>query len=163
MLCLASPVLPIPHVEKCKTVEELKSIVPGPDVCDVFVDGTHCRVQRPSEKTTRRMRYSGKKKTFTNNTNVYTNTGGVIIGISKSHVGSTGDITLLIEDPMPFGKWVESMREDSTPKEDRIRIWADRGYRGTGKDLPGATLMIPYKRSKKQDPDCRAKGAQSPS
>ena len=107
------------------------------------------RCRRPSEKTTRRMRYSGKKKTFTNNINVYTNTGGVIIGISKSSVGSTGDITLLREDPMPFGKWTESMRDEATPKEDRIRIWADRGYQGTGKDLPGATLMIPYKRSKK--------------
>ena len=136
-------------IAECETKEEFKKSVPGPDVGDVFVDGTHCRVQRPSEKTVRRMRYSGKKKTFTNNTNVYTNTGGIIIGISKSSVGSTGDITLLREDPMPFGKWAESMREDSTPKEDRIRIWADRGYQGTGKDLPGATLMIPYKRSKK--------------
>ena len=136
-------------IAECETKEEFKKSVPGPDVGDVFVDGTHCRVQRPLEKTVRRMRYSGKKKTFTNNTNVYTNADGVIIGISKSSVGSTGDITLLREDPMPFGKWAESMREDSTPKEDRIRIWADRGYQGTGKDLPGATLMIPYKRSKK--------------
>ena len=110
------------------------------------------------------MRYSGKKKTFTNNTNVYTNTGGVIIGISKSSVGSTGDITLLREDPMPFGKWTESMREDSTHKEDRIRIWADRGYQGTGKDLPGATLMSPLQEIQEtQDLDCRAKGAQPPS
>ena len=136
-------------IAECKTKEEFKKSVPGPDVGDVFVDGTHCRVQRPSEKTLRRMRYSGKKKTFTNNTNVYTNAGGIIIWISKRSVGSTGDIMLLREDPMPFGKWAESMREDSTPKEDRIRIWADRGYQGTGKDLPGATLMIPYKRSKK--------------
>ena len=136
-------------IVECETTEEFKEIVPGPDGGDVFVDGTHCRVQRPSEKTTRRMRYSGKKKTFTNNTNVYTNTGGVITGISKSSVGSTGDITLLREDPMPFDKWAESMRQDSAPKEDRIRIWADRGYQGTGRDLPGATLMIPYKRSKR--------------
>ena len=63
-------------------------------------------------------------------------------------MGSTGDITLLREDPMPFGRWAESMRDSSTPEEDRIRIWADRGYQGTGKDLPGATLMIPHKRSK---------------
>ena len=125
------------------------SPVCGPDGGDVFVDGTHCHVQRPTEKTTRRMRFSGKKKQFTNNTNVYTNADGVIIGISKSSVGSTGDITLLREDPMPFGKWTESMRDEATPKEDRIRIWADKGYQGTGKDLPGATLMIPYKRSKK--------------
>ena len=137
------------HVGKCKTVDEFKSVVPGPDGGDLFVDGTHCHVQRPSEKTVRRMRFSGKKKQFTNNTNVYTNTGGVIIGISKSSVGSTGYITLLREDPMPFGRWAESMRDEATPKDDRIRIWADKGYQGTGKDLPGATLMIPYKRSKK--------------
>ena len=137
------------EIAECKTVEGFKKRVPGPDGGDITVDGTHCPVLRPSEKTTRRMRFSGKKKQFINNTNVYTNTGGVIIGISKSSVGSTGDITLLREDPMPFGKWAESMREDSTPKEDRIRIWADKGCQGTGKDLPGATLMIPYKRSKK--------------
>ena len=72
-------------IAECETKEEFKKRVPGPTRGDVFVDGTHCKVQqqqqqqRPSEKTTRRMRYSGKKKTFTNNTNVYTNTGGVII------------------------------------------------------------------------------------
>ena len=137
------------EIAEYKTVEGFKKRVPGPDGGDITVDGTHCPVLCPSENTLRRMRYSGKKKQFTNNTNVYINTGGVIIGISKSSVGSTDDITLLREDPMPFGKWTESMRDEATSKEDRIRIWADRGYQGTGKDLPGATLMIPYKRSKK--------------
>ena len=63
-------------------------------------------------------------------------------------MGSTSDITLLMEDPMPLGKWAESMRYGSTPEEDRIRVWVDRDYQGISKDLPGATLMIPYKRSK---------------
>ncbi len=133
----------------CETKEEFKKMVPGQDGGDLFVDGTHCRVQRPSEKTVRRMRYSGKKKQFTNNTNVYANAEGVIVGISKSTVGSTGDITLLREDPMPFGRWEESMHDGSLPEEDRIRIWVDKGYQGTDKDLSGVTLMIPYKRSKK--------------
>ena len=136
------------EIAACETKEEFKRIVPGPGGGDVTADGTHCPVQRPSEKTIRRMIYSGKKKRFTYNTNVYTNADGVVIGISRSSVGSTGDITLLREDPMPFGRWVESMRDSSTPEEDRIRIWVDRGYQGTGKDLPGATLMIPHKRSK---------------
>ncbi len=48
-----------------------------------MVDGTHSPVQRPSEKTVRRMRYSGKKKRFTNNTNVYINKKGMIVGISE--------------------------------------------------------------------------------
>ena len=136
------------EIAACKTKEEFKRMVPGPGGGDVTADGTHCPVQRPSEKTVRRMIYSGKKKRFTHNTNVYTNADGVVIGISRSSVGSTGDITLLREDLMPFGKWAESMRDGSTPEEDRIRVWVDRGYQGTGKDLPGATLMIPHKRSK---------------
>ena len=125
-----------------------KKIVPGDEGGDVIADGTHCPVRRPSEKTIRRMMYSGKKKRFTYNTAVYTNAHGVIIGISKSSVGSTDDITLLREDPMPFGRWAESMRDSSTPEQDRIRIWVDRGYQGTDKDLPGTDIMIPHKRTK---------------
>ena len=132
----------------CKTKEEFKGIVPGPGGGGATADGTHCPVRRPSEKTVRRMIYSGKKKRFAYSTNAYTNADGAVVGISRSSVGSTGDITLLREDPMPFGRWAESMRDGSTPEEDRIRVWLDRGYRGTGRDLPGATLMIPYKRSK---------------
>ena len=132
-------------IASCKTKEEFKKIVPGGDA---ILDGTHCPVQRPSEKTVRRMRYSGKKKRFTNNTNVCINTEGVIIGISKSAVGSTNDITLLKESPMPFGKWTESMKDASTPKEDRIRHWGDKGYQGMAKELPGNTTMIPHKKSK---------------
>ena len=41
-------------------------------------------------------------------------------------------ITLLREDPMPFGKWAESMSDDFTPKEDRIRVWPTGGYQGIG-------------------------------
>ena len=92
--------------------------------------------------------YSGKKKCFTYNTAVYTNADGVIIGMLKSSVGSTSDITLLREDPMSFGRWVESMRDSSTPEKDRIRVWVDRGYQGTDRDLPGADLMIPTRDQK---------------
>ena len=83
------------EIGACKTKEEFKRIVPGPGGGDITADGTHCPVQRPSEKTVRRMTYSGKKKQFTYNTNIYTNTDGVVIGMSRSSVGSTGGITLL--------------------------------------------------------------------
>ena len=92
------------EITACKAKEEFKNRVQGPSGEDVFVDGTHCPVQHPSEKIVRRRRYSGKRKRFTNNTNVYTNADGVIIGISRRSVGSAGDITPLREDPMPFGK-----------------------------------------------------------
>ena len=104
------------EIAGAKTKEEFKRIVPGPDGGGIFIDGTHCPVQRPSEKTLRRMAYSGKKKKFTNNTNVYTNRDGVVIGISKCTVGSVGDITLLKERPMPFGRWEEAMHEADRPE-----------------------------------------------
>ena len=93
------------EITACQTKEEFKRIVPGGEGGDIIADGTHCPVRCPSEKTLRRMMYSGKKKCFTYNTAVYTNADGTIIGMSKSSVGSTGDITLLRESPMPFGRW----------------------------------------------------------
>ena len=131
------------------TQEEFKRIVPGQGGGDIFLDGTHCPVQRPSEKTLRRMKYSGKKKRFTNNTNVYTNRDGVIIGISESTVGSVGDITLLKERPMPFGKWEEAMHDADRPEEERNRIFCDRGLQGIADHLPGTAPMIPHKKTKK--------------
>ena len=131
------------------TQEEFKRIVPGQGGGGIFLDGTHCPVQRPSEKTLRRMKYSGKKKRFTNNTNVYTNRDGVIIGISESTVGSVGDITLLKERPMPFGKWEEAMHDADRPEEERNRIFCDRGLQGIADHLPGTAPMIPHKKTKK--------------
>ena len=136
------------EIAACKTKEEFKRMVPGPGGGRRHRGRHALPGAAPVREDYQAHDILGKKKRFTYNTNVYTNADGVVIGISRSSVGSTGDITLLREDLMPFGKWAESMRDGSTPEEDRIRIWVDRGYQGTGKDLPGATLMIPHKRSK---------------
>ena len=125
------------EVASCKTKEEFKRIVPGDDGGDVIADGTHCPVRHPSEKTLRRMMYTGAKKRFTYNTAVYTNTDGIIIGMSRSSVGATGDITLLREDPMPFGKWAESMKGASTPYEGRIRPLGRQGLPGNRQGSAG--------------------------
>ena len=127
------------------TQEGLKKIVPGFDGGDICVDGTHCPVQRPSEKLLLLMKYSGKK--FTNNTNVCTSRGGTIIGISKSMVGFVDDLLLLWERPMPFGMWEEAMHKQDRPEE-KNRIVYDCDYHGTAKDLPGTVSVIPYKKSK---------------
>ena len=137
------------EIAGAESQEEFKGMVPGEGGGDIFLDGTHCPVQRPAEKTLRRMKYSGKKKRFTNNTNVYTNRDGTIIGISESTVGSVGDITLLKERPMPFGKWEEAMHDPGRPEGERNRIFCDRGLQGIADHLPGAVAMIPYKRTKK--------------
>ena len=137
------------EVAGAATREEFKGIVPGQGGGDIFLDGTHCPVQRPSEKTLRRMKYSGKKRRFTNNTNVYVNRDGTIIGTSESTVGSVGDITLLRERPMPFGKWEEAMHDADRPEGEQNRIFCDRGYQGIADHLPGTVPMIRHKRTKK--------------
>ena len=136
------------EIASADTKEEFKKMVPGPGGGDIFIDGTHCPVQRPSEKTLRRMKYSGKKKRFTNNTNVYTNRDGAVIGISKSTVGSVGDITLLKERPMPFGKWEEAMHDPDRQEGDKNSIYCDRGYQGIAVHLPGTVPMIPHKKTR---------------
>ena len=72
----------------------------------------------------------------------------MIVGISDSAVGSTSDIALLHESPMPFGKWIKLMKNASAPNKDRIIIWVDKGYQGIAKDFLGTDIMIPHKRSK---------------
>ncbi len=136
------------EVAAAPTKEDFKKIVPGPDGGEIFIDGTHCPIQRPSVKSVRRMKYSGKKKKFTNNTNVYTNRDGVVIGISKNTVGSVGDITLLKERPMPFGKWEKAMHDPDLPESDRCHPFVDRGYQGIADHLPGTTPEIPYKKTR---------------
>ena len=136
------------EISAAPTKAEFKKIVPGLGGGDVFMDGTHCPVQRPSEKTIRRMKYSGKKKKFTNNTNVYANRAGVIIGISKSAVRSVGDIALLKERPMSFGRWENVMHNENLLESDRCRLFCDRGYQGIAAHLSGIVPMIPHKETK---------------
>ena len=148
------------EVAAAPTREDFKKIVPGSDGGEIFIDGTHCPVQRPSVKSVRRMGYSGKKKKFTNNTNVYTNRDGVVIGISKSTVGSVGDITLLKERPMPFGKWEEAMHDPDLPESDRCHPFVDRGYQGIADHLPGHHAGDPVQEDQGHAADAGAKKAQ---
>ena len=148
------------EVAAAPTKEDFKKIVPGSDGGEIFIDGTHCPIQRPSVKSVRRMKYSGKKKKFTNNTNVYTNRDGVVIGISKSTVGSVGDITLLKERPMPFGKWEEAMHDPDLPESDRCHPFVDRGYQGIADHLPGHHAGDPVQEDQGHAADAGAKKAQ---
>ena len=70
----------------------------------------------PSDKTVRRMAYSGKKNWFTNNTNVYANADGMMIGILRSYVGSADDIMLFMEDPIPFDRWAKFMSDNPSKR-----------------------------------------------
>ena len=57
----------------------------------LLIDGTHVPVQRSGDSKQRKRSYSGKKKRFTFNTEIITNTKGIIIHQTKSYLGSNHD------------------------------------------------------------------------
>ena len=148
-------ILPIPRkiskaISECKTVKELKEFIPGRGAGTLLVDGTHIPVRRSGDKERRKETYSGKKKRHTFNTTIVSATNNIILGIGSTVVGKTHDITLLREDPIPFGRWAEKMHDGSNPKGERFTAYMDLGYRGMQKDLLGANVIMPHKRPRKR-------------
>ena len=72
-------------IREVDTLTDLKRIIP-PDPATgkvaVVLDGTHVRVDRSGDRDRRRADYSGKKKAFTFNTNILTDTRKRILWIS---------------------------------------------------------------------------------
>ena len=148
-------ILPTPRkiskaISECKTAKELKEFIPGRGAGTLLVDGTHIPVRRSGDKERRKETYSGKKKRHTFSTTIVSATNNIILGIGSTVVGKTHDITLLREDPIPFGRWAEKMHDGSNPKGERFTAYMDLGYRGMQKDLLGANVIMPHKRPRKR-------------
>jgi len=134
------------RMQKTRTMAGLKKLVPG---LAVTVDGTHVDIQRPSKKEPRKEAYSGKKKSFTCNTQIMTNRDGLIIHKSRSAPGSTHDLRMMREDPPDLGMMTRMMKsERSRPDGESVKLYADLGYVGIRKDYPGAVLRQPHKKKK---------------
>ena len=151
---MLAKILPTPHrisreISKCKTADELKEFIPGKNARTILVDGTHIPVRRSGDAERKNSTYSGKKKTHTYNTTVTSAKNNIILGVGNTVVGKTHDITLFREDPLPFGRWYEKMRDANTPKDERFAVYMDLGYRGIKKDLLGADVILPHKKPKK--------------
>ena len=113
-------------MSKCKTVKGIKEFVPGRrGAGTLLVDGTHIRVDRPGEKEERKKTYTGKKKNHTNNTTIISTTDNIIVGISKTAVGSTHDLKMIKEHSIPFGRWTRKMRDEDTPAKERFTMYMD--------------------------------------
>jgi len=134
------------RMQKTRTMAGLKKLVPG---LAVTVDGTHVDIQRPSSKEPRKEAYSGKKKSFTLNTQIMTNRDGLIIHKSRPAPGSAHDLRMMREDPPDLGMITRMMKSKRRrPDGGRVRLYADLGYVGIRKDYPGAVLRQPHKRRK---------------
>ena len=108
----------------------------------LIMDGTHVSTYRPEESMERRFRYSGKKKSFTFNTNLMITGYGLIIFKSKTVNGSTHDMTLLKEDMPDFDKLCSLLGHKT------MWLFVDRGYQGIQKLIDCMNIMIPYKKQK---------------
>ena len=156
---ILSEVLPTAHkmtqlIREVDTLMGLKKIIP-PDPATgkvaVVLDGTHVPVDRSGDKDRRKADYSGKKKAFTFNTNVLTDTRKRILWISGTTSGSTHDLTLLREDPPDLGILTRIMSDDDTPERDRPVLYVDKGYQGISGYYPGATVRQPARRRPNSD------------
>ena len=144
-------------MSKCKTVKEIKEFVPGRrGAGTLLVDGTHIRVDRPGEKEERKKTYTGKKKNHTNNTTIISTTDNIIVGISKTAVGSTHDLKMIKEHSIPFGRWTRKMRDEDTSAKEKFTMYMDLGYQGIQKYFPGVNVVLPYKKPRKKKTDSAA-------
>ena len=137
------------HVHSPK---EFAALFPeGAEADTILVDGTHVRFVRAGEKGVRDAMYSGKKKAYTGNTVLVAMPDGMTIAISRTYEGSVHDITITREFLGDLGAFAEDVLKADLPKETRgmiLRVLGDAGFRGLGKDMPGAEVVTPVKKPK---------------
>ena len=141
-------------IREADTLTDLKRVIspdPATGKVAVVLDGTHVPVDRSGDKDRRRADYSGKKKAFTFNTNILTDTRKRILWISGTVSGSTHDLTLLKEDPPDLGMLTRIMSRYETPEPDRPALYVDKGYQGISGYYPGATIRQPARRRPNSD------------
>ncbi len=99
------------------------------DVEELILDATEQQIERPQKS--QKVYYSGKKKRHTLKTEIRITPKGRIVHVSKTHPGSTHDLTLHKSEP-------------PLPKE--TRAYVDSGYQGL--DKIHTQTELPYKASK---------------
>ena len=135
-------------IREADTLTDLMNIIlPDPATGKVAVvpDSTHVRVDRSVDKDRRRADHSGKKKAFTFNTSVLTDTRKRILWISGTASGSAHDLALL-KNPPDLGILTRIISRDDTPKQDRSALYVDKGYQGISRYYPGVVIRQPAKR-----------------
>lgn len=99
------------------------------DVEELILDATEQQIERPQKS--QKVYYSGKKKRHTFKTEIRITPKGRIVHVSKTHPGSTHDLTLHNSEP---------------PLLKETRAYVDSGYQGL--DKIHRRTELPYKASK---------------
>lgn len=121
--------------KKIRSLEELKEYLPKDvNLDDILSDATEQSVLRPQDRRTRKRYHSGKKRDFTEKTQIATTQKGFVIHISDSVGGRMHDYKLFQRSGLP----------EKIPKD--VKMYLDNGYQGAQKDYPNLAVLLPFKR-----------------
>ena len=136
------------ELKNMKSIKGLTVLIPGFDGT-IIVDGTHSRIQRPSDSDARKAAYGGRKKAFTLDTAVFVTTDGGIMGDKRHRAGGHPRHNGASRGPLPQLEVIGTgMLDPGTPPDEKLGLLGDSGYQGAAKDCPGTNVGIPIKKPK---------------
>ena len=100
----------------------------------LLIDGTHVPVQRSEDSVQRNKSYSGKKKRFTFNTEIITNSKGIIIHKTKSYLGASHDFSIFKKESESIFNIIKLLTGSS-----KTKLYSDKGFLGISDYLDNNT------------------------
>ena len=91
----------------------------------LLIDGTHVPVQRSGDSKQRKRSYSDKKEQFTFNTEIITNTKGIIIYQTKSYLGGNHDFGIFKKESSTISNILKSLTGSNDTK-----LYSEKGFLG---------------------------------
>ena len=121
-----------------KVSTEIELFKKYPELKEICIDATEQRKQRSKDTEQRKLDYSGKKKAFTNKTQITTAENQRIIDITATYPGSVHDKKIFDKE-----KTIKKIPKQSTCLD-------DLGYLGVPKENPEHKIILPCKKKKGQ-------------
>ncbi len=110
----------------------------------LLVDGTHVPVRRSVDSVQRKRSYSGKKKRFTFNTEIITNSKGIIIHQTKSYLGASHDFSIFKKESVSIFNMIKLLTGSS-----KTKLYSEQGFLGISDYLDNNTQSMQPKKKPK--------------
>ena len=123
-----------------KPIQQIQKVLDN----TLLIDGTHVPVRRSEDSVQRKRSYSGKKKRFTFNTEIITNSKGIIIHKTKSCLGSSHDFSIFKKESESIFNIIKLLTGSS-----KTKLYSDKGFLGISDYLDNNTQSIQPKKKPK--------------
>ncbi len=141
------------EIQDAKNIDEVKHLVPGSNGGELYIDGTHIAIERPSDPAASEVYYIGRKKKHTLNITIVANRDKLVIATGKPMPGSMPDLDMFRDNEIDLGPLSKSMNDENVRKKDKVTVYVDKGYQAIEGDLPGANVQKPTKKPKNAELD----------